>query len=89
MSLNKTSRHCGLCNVVNLSRETEIHVNGHIRLGERLASLLLVAGKSVEYALLHRAGFRGPFSNTCPEFACHDMDKKLLETKVKVALDGI
>lgn len=45
MSLNKTSRHCGLRNVVNLSWETEIHVDGHIRLGERLASLLLFPGE--------------------------------------------
>ena len=41
MSLNKTSKR----NVVNLSWETEIHVDGHIRLGERLASLLLFAGE--------------------------------------------
>lgn len=33
MFLNKTPRHCGLLNIVNLSGATEIHVDSHIRLG--------------------------------------------------------
>lgn len=58
MFLNKTPRHCGLLNVVNLSRETEIHGDSHIRLGVDEHHSCCLLKNAAEYAVLCSAEFR-------------------------------